>query len=358
MNELGTVFYLEPLNQQATDIVRANRDRACANPDIAPESLLLRIGLDQVRKSPPHLVRFGRRGCNDVILDQRFPRNDQCYFDFHKETGELLLHDLSEDGDTNLYEIDVEDRQDDEPPKVSLLQSKPRRCAVVLTRDPYRSNCERKYRFAMRKAKFHLIPRITQDSQDETRFADQRLAFVGQRDPEQTLEGTMEYLIKLGLQSEALTSTYKSQSTITYSRPNTRYKTSLEPGKDEVIRYVKLGPLGMGGQGEVHRVVNISTGAHCACKIVAVKAMPALNINSANDFRAKVEREVKLVQDLNHVSSQICSYAFVTLTIVSGTSRAIHAHPGIQIWAEYRNIHAYLRKQPPCPDPTAQTQRV
>jgi len=66
----------------------------------------LRIGLDQQLKSLPYLIRFGRREHNDVILNHRFSRNDQCYFDFNKETRELLLYDISEKNDTELYDID------------------------------------------------------------------------------------------------------------------------------------------------------------------------------------------------------------------------------------------------------------
>jgi serine/threonine protein kinase len=109
----------------------------------------------------------------------------------------------------------------------------------------------------------------------------------------------MQQLINLGLQSlqsEALTTTYKPSSTATYNPHNTRFKTPLEPEEDEMIRYTKLGRLGKGGQGEVHKVVDMYNGNHHACKIVAVKEeVPEWRIHSEKDFRARVEMEVNLV---------------------------------------------------------------
>ena len=83
-------------------------------------------------------------------------------------------------------------------------------------------------------------------------------------------------------------------------------------------------------------------GNHYACKIVAVKAeIPHLNINSGKDFKARVEMEVNLVQELKHVSSSFCLSAFIMVIVVSGPYRAIHTMPGIPE-SEYRDIHASL----------------
>ncbi len=86
-----------------------------------------------------------------------------------------------------------------------------------------------------------------------------------------------------------------------------------------MIRYTKLRPLGSGGQGEVYKVVDRYNGNHHVCKIVVVKAeVPELRIYSEKDFRARVEMEVNLVQELKYVSSLMCLSAFVTLMITSG----------------------------------------
>jgi hypothetical protein len=314
MDALGTVFYLDPMNKYATEIVRdpANGNRRCLDPD-NPTKSFLRIGLDQQPKTPPHLARFGRRECNDVILNIRFSRNDQCYFDFNKETGELLLHDISEKGDTELYDID--ETKKDKKGRAQIWKT-PRQCVVVLARDSYRNpidnpddnpddNPERQWILKIRNAEFLLRPRRTQSDRDEVACAEERQAFACQPDPDRTFEGTMQRLITLGLQSlqsEGLTTTYQPSSTV--NTHDTRFQTELQPEEDEVIRYTKLGLLGSGGQGEVHKVVDMYNGNYYACKLVAVKAqVPEWNIYSPREFRARIEQEVYLVRELNHVSS-------------------------------------------------------
>ncbi|KAK0710159.1 hypothetical protein B0T26DRAFT_679473 [Lasiosphaeria miniovina] len=246
MDAPGTVFYLVPNNKYAAAIVQdpANRDRAApAVPHIDSGGPVLRIGLDQLPKCPPYL-----------------------------KTGELLLHDLSENHDTQLYEIvhiTTEDGEEEELGRPQISKTR-RQCVLVLAYDVYNKR-DRKWIFRMRDAEFRLIPRRTQ-GQDEATLTKERLAFVGQTDHDRTIEGTMQRLITLGLQSEGLTTTYKSASTITFNPHNTRLQTPLEPEKDKVIQITKLRPLGRGGQGEVHKVVDMYTGAHHACKFVAVKA--------------------------------------------------------------------------------------
>ncbi|KAK3371644.1 kinase-like protein, partial [Lasiosphaeria ovina] len=257
----------------------------------------LRIGLDQPVKTPPYLVTFGRRDHNDVILGPYFSRNDQCYFDFNKETGELLLHDTSVKNDTQLYHV-ITNKTTKESQRTGQIWKSPRQCVVVLTPDP-----NREVILKIGTAEFDLIAPRTQ-GQDGESLTKQKLAFAHQPDPERTVEGTLERLITLGLQSlrsEAMTTTYQTASTITYNPHNTRFRTPLEPEANDVIRFTKLKPLGRGGQGDVHKVVDKYNGNHHACKIIAVKAeVPDLNIYSEKDFRAKVEMEVNLVRQLEH----------------------------------------------------------
>jgi hypothetical protein len=178
----------------------------------------------------------------------------------------------------------------------------------------------------------------------------ERLTFANQSDPARTVEGTLERLITLGLQSlqsQGLTTTYKSLTATTFNPHNTRFRTPLQPEDDDVIRSTKLRPLGSGGQGQVHKVVDLYNGNHLACKIVAVKqAIPEWGIYSERDFRARVEMEVNLVQALKHVGSLICMSAFVMLTVTAAPYRAISPHSGIQDRPEHRNLHAALRRQP------------
>lgn len=42
-------------------------------------------------------------------------RNDQCYFDADRETGELLVHDISEKNDPGLHGIVYDAKGKEEP---------------------------------------------------------------------------------------------------------------------------------------------------------------------------------------------------------------------------------------------------
>ncbi|KAK3369804.1 hypothetical protein B0T24DRAFT_681794 [Lasiosphaeria ovina] len=293
----GMVFYLAPFNSNkyAAAIIAdpANRDRVCEVPHIDTDGPVLRVGLDQQLKNPPYLVQFGRREHNDVILNNRFSRNDQCYFDFNKDTGELLLHDISEKNDTQLLDIIIGTYQygrKQEEPGAPQIWKTPRQCVVVLGPDPYNKR-DWKWIFRIRDAEFLLIPRTTQ-GQDEATFTEEKRAFAGQPDPNRTIEGTLQRIFTLGLQSlqsKGLTTTYKSASTITFNPHNTRFKTPLEPDEDDAIRYTKLRPLGGGGQGEVHKVVDMYTGNHHAYKIVA--------LDTTTELEDEEEYEVEKILD-------------------------------------------------------------
>ena len=66
---------------------------------------MFKIRTRPAAQNAPYLARFGRRSHNDVKLGSNFAMNDQCYFDFNKESEELLLHGLSEKRNTELYEV-------------------------------------------------------------------------------------------------------------------------------------------------------------------------------------------------------------------------------------------------------------
>lgn len=310
MDQPGTVFYLAAFqnNTHAAEVIYdpANEARRCFFPGVGE---VLRIGLDQ-KHDTRILARFGRRNENDVVLGKRFPRNDQCYFDFNETTGELVLHDISEKKGTELYSIERNklDKQIEEWGKPQMWKDH-RQCAVILSPDPYEDPEEprdRKWILSIHKVLFLLIPRRT-EGQDEAVIRE-RLAFAAQADPEQTDEGTTARLVARGLQSlrseaqmtaETLTTTYKSLSTVTAY--DTRFRTPLEPCKGGETRYIKLRRLGKGGQGEVHEVADTYDGAHFACKIIEVEGwIPNRKIFSVKQFREKMEQEVKWVK-------QICS---------------------------------------------------
>lgn len=303
MDAPRTVFYLVPQNKQAAQIVQdpANRDRACRLPHIGSE-LVLRIGLDQEPKSHAHLVKFGRHPANnDVILNRYFTtKHDQCYFDFNKETGELLLHDISGNGDTKLYDIATVSNNygtiEEERGQPQIWKA-PRQCVVLL-------GVGRQCIFKIGRAEFRLMPRKTANDVDEEDFARERLEFARRPFPDQTIDSAIRQVFTLDLQSQRLAITLKAASVTTASHQGTWFGTPLEPNRDDRIRYTQLGRLGEGWQGEVHKVVDMYTGAHYACKVLKVKGeVPSWNIFSERDFRARVKREIQLVQALKHVRS-------------------------------------------------------
>ncbi|KAI1178858.1 kinase-like protein [Nemania sp. FL0916] len=307
MDAPGTVFYLIPLNELAEQIVHdpSNSQRLSYVDHIQAGEAILRVGLDQKLKNPPYLVTFGRREHNDIVLNKYFSRNDQCYFDFNANTGELILHDISQYKDTDLCDIETYIDEEGVPREREGLQQiwkSPRQCVVVLSPDLYRDPGDPRGRYSnwilrMRKAKFRLVPRRIRDG-DEGQLMEERLAFAGRVDPERTYEGTMQRLSNFGLLSVALTTTIPPS---TIAPRNLRFQTKLDPTQDKVIRYTRLRQLGKGGQGDVHKVVDMYNGNHYACKIIAVKeTVSGLNIHSERDFRAKVEAEVNLVKRIHH----------------------------------------------------------
>ncbi|CAJ2508689.1 Uu.00g137150.m01.CDS01 [Anthostomella pinea] len=177
------------------------------------------------------------------------------------------------DSDELALRIGLDQQLKSQPYLVQFGRREHNDCVVVLSPDPYRNPdglaVERQWIFIVRNAEFRLIPRSSR-GQDEA--------------------------------------TFTSASTITFNPHNTRFRTPLEPEEDDQIRSTRIRTLGSGGQGEVHKVIDMYTGAHYACKIVAVKAqVPQWRIYSERDFRARVEMEVNLVRELRH--AHIVPYA-------------------------------------------------
>lgn len=304
MEPPDTVFYLIPSNEIAEKIVDhpQNSNRTWPDPD-HPSVPWLRIGLDQAHKTPTQIARFGGHAHNDVVLPPTFfsRSDDQCHFSFNKETGELVLRDLSVDHSTHLYPIEVVKGKKKESIECQLLKQ-PRQCVVLLSPDPYRlpndpRGSRREYVFKIREAEFWLVPPATKT----TRLVEEaRIAFANQPDPEQTAEGSLERFIAFVLQLESLkgtTASYHSSLPGSRKSHNTRFRTLLDPDDASKIHTTKLRRLGRGGQGEVHLVVDNYNRNHIACKI-----LPVSTTLSLREFRIKMESEVKLVQSLRHIS--------------------------------------------------------
>jgi len=281
MDEPGTVFCLIPQDFDADEVVRyeANRNRRRYDPNNSSKQFL-RIGFDQPSKVPGQLVRFGRiPEINDVILGEHWSIADQCYFDFHRTTGELLLHDVSSRSNTVLWDEGIPDQ----------IGKSPRIGVVSLTREWY---------FSIGCATFRLIPRITQCQQDVEAFTEEKMAFARKPVPKEyegTYEGTFERLRNCDLQSLASRSTH-----------NTRIRPPRHHKWFEEIKYTQLKQLGDGSQGQVYEVVDMNTGNHYACKVLAVKEdIPEWGIHNEAAFKRKIRDEVDMVLRVNHVSSPI-----------------------------------------------------
>lgn len=151
MEPPGTVFYLIPKNEDAELIVDhpPNSNRTWPDPD-HPSVPWLRIGLDQPHNHPPQIARFGPLSHNDIILPGNgFSRTDQCYFSFNKDSGELLLRDISEEGSTHLYLLPLGDGKLDiskAPCLLTEVEKQPRQCVVLLGTD----FCGKKHQYAFR----------------------------------------------------------------------------------------------------------------------------------------------------------------------------------------------------------------
>jgi hypothetical protein len=242
-----------------------------------PSKRLLRFGFHLPSKIPGYLAKFGRCALtNDVILRNGWSKIDQCYFDLHPSTEEVLLHDVSTRGNTQLRDKDMTEQ----------IGKSPLQCVVLL---------DREWIFQIGRAEFLLKPRKAQDSDA---FTKERLSFIHQPVPEEyegTYEGTLQQMLACDLRS------------VRSSVYNTRMNTPFQPEPGNEIRYTKVKRLGGGSQGNVYEVVDMHTGDHYACKVIQPKPMPKLGITTEKDFKLKIEAEVALLSKLHHVSFFILS---------------------------------------------------
>lgn len=281
MDEPFTVFYLFPQNTPAEEIVDdpANAELRRENPN-NPQEGWLRIGLDRKPKMPPFLARFGRTpATNDVILGEGWSKNDQCYFDFNTETGELLLHDISARTNTRIAKPKE---------RVDQLQYTPRQCVVLSGTT---------HTFEIGRATFTLIPHGFRDNGQPTK--QEKLDFV-QQPVSGELDGTYEATIER-LLCDQMEDKFNGFSTANCSR----ILRVIPPAQIErpEIRYAAVRSLGRGGQGQVQEVVDLFNGDHYALKTLNYKAFPASNVTSEHSIKKKILKEVELVKKMKHVSS-------------------------------------------------------
>ncbi|KAI0814460.1 kinase-like protein [Xylaria sp. FL0064] len=296
MAESSTVFFLRPFegNKDALEIVNAplNAARKCDDPQGGGVPCL-RIGLDQRPKHAPQLLSFGRNEESDIILGINFSRNQQCYFEFNTDSGQLLLHNTDTKKKTRLLSLvqAIEDGKIVKRRGDSVIAPGTEPCAVVLAHG-------REYILELRKASFELFA-PKRSSHDEGYFTKRKKTFADQTDNGIATQGNTapgSLWKQMGSKTET---NFSVSSTHTY---NFRYKGEYQPKPDQQIRYIELEPLGQGGQGKVCKVVDLYNGNHYACKTIVVKEnVPQLGINSKSDFRKLIEKEVSLVKKLRNL---------------------------------------------------------
>ncbi|TPX06888.1 uncharacterized protein E0L32_002384 [Thyridium curvatum] len=294
-----TVFLLSPLNELASAVVEdeSNSARRYLDP-VRPQKPCLRIGLGDA-ECPPVLASFGRREGYDVQLPLQFSRREQCFFNFNKESGELLLHDTSEKNDTQLQEIlSLPTKQEEGQDEEDEEEKTRRQCVVVLGADEYRGEwsgpAERQWLFKMGHAEFLLRAPRGLESVEAASIAD-RQAFARGDGHDQTIVATTPRLNQTQL-SEGLPTTNPPPSTAA-GHNDCQVITPLLPGNTREIRFIKLKRLGSGAQGHVLRVVDKENGNLYACKIVRFEEEedPEPKIKMA-----KIKKEVAMVMALRH----------------------------------------------------------
>jgi hypothetical protein len=146
-----------PRNGLAENVVRDDvNGRMRRDPD-DPSKPLLRVGFHMPSKTPGVLIKFGR--CvltNDVVLGKGWSKINQCYFDLHPVTQEVLLHDVSTRQNTQLRDKDGTEQ----------IRKRPRQCVVLQ---------DREWILQIGRAEFLLKPRKAQDPEA---FVKEKLSFI------------------------------------------------------------------------------------------------------------------------------------------------------------------------------------
>ncbi|KAI1110048.1 hypothetical protein F5Y14DRAFT_455439 [Nemania sp. NC0429] len=121
-----------------------------------------------VGSDAPGTVIFLSQKNDDARETQSYP---VLYFTFNKDTGELLLHDISEKADTNLGGTTIRTNQLGTKEELGLpeIWKTPRQCVVLLGRE---------WLFDIDRAKVRLIARQTANDADGAAFAQERLEFA------------------------------------------------------------------------------------------------------------------------------------------------------------------------------------
>ncbi|CAK7234140.1 hypothetical protein SCUCBS95973_008834 [Sporothrix curviconia] len=244
MDEPHSVFWLSPGNKEARDIVyhTHNHTRLRVHP-YCPGARALRIGTDDNIKVPSRLVTFGCLSATcDVFLPGIEPTADHCYFDLHPITDEILFHDVSPDGNTSMHCTLF--------PKPGILPQ-PLQCVV----EHGETNLLQE---EINKLGFESINRFI-DAEIDAEIAKQ--AKVPSSTTSVARAGAWA-----NKKDESPSGRLAASETTGFDifRPRRQESDPEAEPKQRHIVWAKRGFLGGGGQGQVHRVVDLCTGDHYA----------------------------------------------------------------------------------------------
>ncbi|OAA63550.1 protein kinase-like protein [Niveomyces insectorum RCEF 264] len=146
----------------------------------------------------------------------------------------------------------------------------PRQCAVVFQPDATANPTHgRKYLLKMGPASFllHPPPELCHGNGTSIRLG--RLSSL-RRDPLATLNSS-RVPTNLDLPRDGMLASAASVAPSEAHPSDNWIRSSLEPEANNAIRSLRIRPLGRGGQGSVHEVVDLHNGAHYACKSIVIR---------------------------------------------------------------------------------------
>lgn len=285
-------FSLVPQSPQAVSIVEANAQFQRHAPD-GTKALTFPFNIKSKYQS--RMVSFGKASCHDVILPSgrgagEDYRNDHFFFYMAKDSGELILRDVS--GKTALFYPDNLQTED----AYKLHGAPPHRQRVIPKVNPHT-------RIVLLIGKSALFTFVWQS--------------IG-KDRSQNDEVFKQRATSLAVPGATITDPSTPASDVArqisrysqYHLPS-QYTPSVKSTTLCDITFHKYRLLGEGSFGVVHKVVDLRNGSVWALKEIKVHRDPsrygapgsAMERKRAHEQAASLKKEVEMIFPLKHVST-------------------------------------------------------